>query len=64
MYDRYMETLREIDGDALLLHKLQLVDDGQLSNLTNRNEDFNSPREVDTNAYTLVMVINPTHIYE
>lgn len=72
MYKRYLECLRTIEGDALLLHKLQELDietKPSKNKLVRLDEEFASdskseyvPSEIS--AYNLVMIVNPNPIYE
>ena len=76
MIDRYIESIRKIEGDALLLHKLQELTDvveikkpKKLTRLAedlafgdSQSEGYEQPSE--SKAYNLIMIVNPNPIYE
>ena len=64
MYERYIDCLRKMEGDALLLQKLQQIDDERPIKKINREEEDSEYHPAESISYTLVMVVNPAQIYE
>ena len=53
-----------MEGDALLLQKLQQIDDERPIKKINREEEESEYHPTESISYTLVMVVNPAQIYE